>query len=232
MKIFQDLIKLASDLVDGTRPLVEWLFFVSGIGLFFVALYGLKQIKLLKIDMLSRSERSAKEKAIEACEKFLNEGVVGIIQYAKELVAKNLSYYDGPVGNFKTEEFVKGEALKIEAWPQKIQDRYLQMEHWVVPFNRIEAIAATFVTGVADEQVGFEVIGLDFVDFVKENYDIYTMAQRMLGPDKQNFSNSIKLYKTWSPRFTQKELEQEKKSVEDRLKRLDRPSIPNLKPKF
>src|ERR1035437_8874744 len=133
MKICQDLIKLARYLVDGTRPLVEWLFFVSGIGLFFVALYGLKQIKLLKIDMLSRSERSAKEKAIEACEKFLNEGVVGIIQYAKELVAKNLSYYDGPVGNFKTEEFVKGEALKIGAWPQKIQDRYLQMEHWVVP---------------------------------------------------------------------------------------------------
>jgi hypothetical protein len=86
MQLLHDLAVLINDVVILTRPFVEWLFFLSGVALCFIAFRGLRQIDLLKTDMLARSERSAKEKAIGACDKFLSESISEQGKYVKALV--------------------------------------------------------------------------------------------------------------------------------------------------
>jgi hypothetical protein len=214
-----------SEFILNARPYLECASFVGTIALSFIALYGLKQIQLLKIDMLNRSERSAKEKAIEAAENFWAEFTVSYFAFQQEIFKRGLKVYDGKVGDFKRTEFPD--------WPncpQEILKRWELATLWLVSSNRFEAIAATFVTGVADEQTGFEVIGLDFVEMVQNDYDMYTLTQKMAGGEKQYFPNTIKLFKAWSPRFTQKELELQKHSLEEKIKNLDRFTMPTLRP--
>jgi hypothetical protein len=55
--------------IADARPWIELAYFASGIVLAVVALFGLKQISLLKSDIRLRSERAAKEKAIEQAQR-------------------------------------------------------------------------------------------------------------------------------------------------------------------
>src|SRR5712664_3663022 len=81
------------------RPYLETLYFLSGIIVAIAALVALRQLRLMKLDMLARSERAAKEKAIEAA-----------FEYEKTLEAIALQlaglpqgvphFYKGPVGDF------------------------------------------------------------------------------------------------------------------------------------
>jgi hypothetical protein len=63
-----------------------------------------------------------------------------------------LRNYEGSIGEFKIAEF-KGKEL------EQAQKRWAG-QPWLQPFNKLEAIAAAFITGIADEDVGFEIIGL------------------------------------------------------------------------
>ena len=211
-----------NEFILNTKPFLEWGSLLSTIVLCFAAIYGLKQIRLLKIDILSRSERSAKEKAIEASERFLGDCLNTHSAFVRQLEVRNLGEYDGAICEFKFTE--------SKEWPKECQKRYQLQRHWLLTFNKMEAIAAVFITGVADEQTGFEVIGLDFVDIVRRYYDIYTLCQKNVGEGNQNFPNTIKLYKTWSPRFTEKELQRQKGFLEEKLRSLEKLKIPQLKP--
>lgn len=215
-----------SNFIVTTRPFLEWASFASAIVLVAIALYGLKQIKLLKIDLLSRSERSAKEKAIEASNMYFNEFIPTYNKFFKEMLAKGMKSYDGPIGDFKAEEFEAAgkEQAKIDGYKR------ITLFIWAESINRLESIAAYFVTGVADEETGFKVIGRTFVDTIRTNYDILTLLQNQAGKGKNYYSNIIELYRVWAPRFSERELELAKNSIDAQLKNLNKPTIPSLKP--
>jgi hypothetical protein len=49
------------------------LYFLSGVGLLIVAVYGLKQLHLLKEDIRTRNTRAAREKALESATIYARE---------------------------------------------------------------------------------------------------------------------------------------------------------------
>ena len=92
-------LQIICDIVVITKPFLEWLFFLSGTVLCFIAFRGLKQIDLLKADMLARSERSAKEKAIEAIGVFLNQFMPSYAKLMAAWIEKKQIHMKGQSGN-------------------------------------------------------------------------------------------------------------------------------------
>ena len=83
------------------RDGLELLYFMRTIVLAVAAVYGLKQIRLMKADMKHRSERASKEKAIIAASEYLNEFVPLDTQLWKECQKNKVAYeYPGSVGDF------------------------------------------------------------------------------------------------------------------------------------
>jgi hypothetical protein len=217
-----------SDFFLNTKPYLEWGSLLSTIVLCFVVIYGLKQIRLLKIDILSRSERSAKEKAIEAIGVFLNQFMPSYVKLMSSWIEKKMDTYEGQIGKFDPKEFETAEKKGI----QDNAFRKMLSSVWLDSFYQLEAIAASFISGVADEKTGFDVIGHHFVNSVQKNYDIYTVTQHSVAKGKIMFPNTIELFKVWNPRFTAKELELTKKAIDSQLQSLEIRSIPSLAPQI
>jgi hypothetical protein len=72
----------------------------------------------------------------------------------QERESKGFQAYDGPIGDFNFE------SLPVEYATRAIQ-KFKVLASWRLTFNELEGIAAAFVTGVADEQVGFVILGSD-----------------------------------------------------------------------
>lgn len=179
------------------RPYIEMLSFLSSIVLAGIAAYGIKQIRLMKSDMKSRSERAAKEKAIEASTEYLMSYVELDGQHILDCLKEKIpSAYKGPIGNFSHE------SIPAELKPVCLK-RYIQLS-WLPAINKLESIAATFTTGVADEQVGFQIIGRSFCGTVASHYDLIATSRR----EKANshFSDIVELYNIWAPRLSKSEL--------------------------
>ena len=91
------------DPVTQIRPWAELAYFFSGPLLAIIAIFGLQQVFLLKKDIKIRSERAAKEKAIEYAQRYLTVFVP--LQNKADTIFKErkLEAYKGPIGDFTIE---------------------------------------------------------------------------------------------------------------------------------
>jgi hypothetical protein len=139
-------------LIEMARPYAELLFFIAGIGLFVISVYGLRQIGLLKEDVRTRNVRAAREKAIEAVSNHTTKFIPEYNQLWRKWREAGLATYEGPVGtDFNFESLPKGAQAKgVERCKMTLGSD---------AFNTLETVAAYFTTGVADEEVGFRIIG-------------------------------------------------------------------------
>jgi hypothetical protein len=197
------------DAISDIRPYFELLFFVSGIIVAVIALYATRQISLMKADMKMRSERAAKEKAIEASSEYLTAYIPLDTKFYFACKRKGLSSYDGPIGDFSPESI-----------SPELKEAALKRMKFIVTFldanNKLESIAAAFTTGVADERTGFSIIGRTFCAGVADDYDIISLC-RIEHPFPY-WANIVKLYKTWSSRLSKEELAAARDALESRMK--------------
>jgi hypothetical protein len=139
------------------KNVIEIAYFASGIVVAIAAVYGSKQVRILKDDSRVRNERAAKEKAIEYSTRYLTQFVPLIDKFAQNVRKAGLSNYEGPIGDFTPGSISDGRRptmLKLWALGMKEND-----VTWYVAWNELESIAAAFITGVADESTGFDIIG-------------------------------------------------------------------------
>ena len=202
------------------RPAAELLYFAATICLAIVAIYALKQISLLKADMRARSERAAKEKAIDTSSAYLCAFVPLWNTYFLDLSRQQLHMYDGPIGDFHSASLPKSSV-------DMATKRYAAIS-WLAAMNSLEAIAAAFVTGVADEIVGFEIIDRTYCGTVRDMYDILSLSRS----ERANpyFNSIVRLYQTWSPRLSKYELSVAKDDLEKRILEIPEKHIPSLGP--
>jgi hypothetical protein len=177
------------------KPYLEALQLLSGILVGVAALFALKQISLMKLDMLTRSDRSAKEKAIEAADKYINSNE----HYAQTMVDLDeaiASAYKGPVGDFSLES--------IPPEFREMANRRADSGKFDHALDVMDGIAAMFVSGVADEKMGFTVIGGAYCADVARLYDLIALykTRYTYGP----LTNVIELYNVWSARLTEADL--------------------------
>jgi hypothetical protein len=92
--------------------------------------------------------------------------------------------------------------------------------------NELEAISAAFVTGVADECCGFEIIGGTFCATVQSVYDVLSVTG---GKVRRHYRSIVKLYDLWAPRLSEADLRSEKERIEKRLAEIvHRPGIKDI----
>jgi hypothetical protein len=89
--------------------------------------------------------------------------------------------------------------------------------------NELEAISASFVTGVADETAGFDIIGGTFCGTVRIYYDILALAGSDAGV-RRYYKSIVALYQLWAPRLSEAELRKMKEQIESELDNMPRPA--------
>jgi hypothetical protein len=195
-----------------TRSILELLYFLSTIGLTGIAAYGLKQISILKRDIHVRNERAAKEQALLVSARFIKSVEYSNV-YFGALKAAGMTLYAGPVGDFTFTTLTNDakEAAKKKFVPfQKL---------WLDDQNELEAVAASFISGVADEKLGYRILGLGFCLSVRQKYDMICIHRGDGRPERNYWKNTIALYKIWAERVKKEGLTLRLEEIESQLKK-------------
>lgn len=193
--------------MEQLRGWLEIAYFFAGVVVAFVAAVGLQQLKIMKRDMMIRIERAAKEKAIEYATRYLSIYTQLSDKYTHEYGKKELSAFEGEIGSFTKSALT---APQIETAMKRIS-----ILSWMPAMNELEAIAAAFMTGVADEQTGFKIIGKTFCSTVALKYDILCFCRK--GGPHDFYQNIVDLYLLWSPRLSKAELEEARQRMEEKI---------------
>ena len=128
-----------------------------------------------------------------------------------------LPQYVGPVGDFSykslPEKHISTALKRIEP-----------VARWVTMLNQLQAIASAFTTGVADEKTGFTIIGRSLCGSVASFYDVLCVCRQ--DEVHAHYDNMVELYETWAPRLTKAELDDARKSLEERIAAIEERAIP------
>lgn len=202
------------EIIATSRPYLEVLYFIVGILLIGGLGLAYRQLRLIKEDIGTRNRRAAAEKAIQACETYFNSYVPlsGIL--FRERLKSNMTTYSGPFGDFS----------KKSLPTQRVKDCLLKLSFQALPaMNQLEAIAACFTTGVADEATGFKVIGRTYCSTVENSYDVISSCRD--GDAHDYWSNIVELYALWRPRLKKSELDLAKRDIEKAMMALSDKTI-------
>ncbi len=190
--------------IDGIRPTLEVLYFFSAMILAIAAIIGLQQLSLLKRDMNFRAKRAAKESALDAAIAFSANFIPQSNAFYRDCKEIGLQgFYDGPIGDFSFTSIPK-EQLPITISRAKIAS-----------LNILGTICSRFITGVADEQTGFDLIGKDYCECVENYYDLIAI---MRISDDTKGDDLTDLYTIWNNRLKKQRLENESKIMSEEYK--------------
>ena len=202
------------------RPWAEFAYFVGTIVLAVVAIFGLQQVSLLKRDIRLRSDRAAKEKAIEYSHRYLTIFISLYEKCSDDLTKNEIVGYDGPIG-----DFTPG-SLGVHGRRDALKKALAVLHSWLPAFNELQSIASAFIVGVADERVGFGIIGRSFCHTVRRNYDL---VAAVLGEKTCPYWQSIvDLYQLWAGRMTKAELSELSKDLVSRIRSIPDVEIPPI----
>jgi len=82
--------------------------------------------------------------------------------------------------------------------------------------NELLVISAAFTTGVADEEVGFAILGRSFCATIAFEYDLLAFIRRDEAVHG-HYETIVQLYQLWAPRLSKAELEKEKQAIETKI---------------
>lgn len=190
-----------SNFIESVRPLLEILYFASGILLALGLGFAYGQLRVLKQDLRTRNVRSAREKALEACDRYFEKYVGLANTYLKE--RESLEAYEGAIGDFS-----KGSIS--DEWMPHALNRF-RVFSWTSALNQLESIAAYFCTEVADEQSAYPIIGRSFVKTVELHYDLIALSRP--SPASPYYASTVRLYGTWKARLQHDELDHKRDLV-------------------
>jgi hypothetical protein len=101
--------------------------------------------------------------------------------------------------------------------PEHAEIRFKEVS-WVDALNELDAIAAAFVHGVADETIGFEIFGGSFCVNVEFSYDLICCSNPRY-PDR-SFISIIRLYQLWSQRLSKEQMENARAALDKQISRI------------
>ena len=183
--------------------------FVSGIVLPGIAIYGTHQIIILKKEINAKNLRATAKKAIEVCEKYSASQKQNnlTLAYMKDGIE---IFYKGKIGDFTRQSLTIEDQL-----PQN--KRYIKYDLlWMPLLNEYDVIAAYFIFAVADEKLGFRLIGKSFCRNIESYYDI--ISQLRTDSKSDHFCSIVKLYDLWKLRISKDQMEEEIQSIKIKLK--------------
>lgn len=203
------------ELINNIRPYLETLYFSAGIVLAGGLVLTYRQLLLNNQDMQVRNKRAAMEKAIEACERYVNNCMPLGEKITEKLRGSNLpTNYSGLIGDFSFESMTKNDL-------DNAVKRYSSSpEKWFKMLNQLELIASMFISRVADEKTAFTIIGSSYCKRVSSYYDIISADRDEKIKANPPYNNIVILYLLWHPRLKKIELEAQKQQTEKEMSQI------------
>lgn len=190
---------------------LELFYFLSGIGLLFIGIFGLKQLQLVKTQIaIAKKEikvNSQRESALlsaKQCEVFARSFLPKIAEIQDKMDNVGLDEFKGEIKDFKYDEnFFINNSDFFHTWEEKDEDKTITREIANL-LNEFEAFSVYFTKQIADESIAFQSIGDTFCSTVEGYcYPFITL----LGENNQSYANIIELYFLWKDRRRAEELE-------------------------
>lgn len=205
------------------RDTLELSYFASAIALVAIAAKGLKQInigleqlKLTKAIAEKSAQRDAYRLAHEQCQSF---GTVIAVQVANVIYgahASGITVYVEPV--FAIED---GHIVKHNFDSGVIAAAVACLDP-TVAMNMLEGFAMFFVTGLADEEIGYRETALAFCGLAKSLMPAFWYYREQ---KRAMYKSVVELYEMWGNRLAVEKLEEKRQEVERDLIRVKPRSI-------
>ena len=193
------------------RPYLEVISFVAttilAVGLFL----SRQQLSAFRKDIIIRNDRQAKEKAVEAARYYMIDYVNASAVLFNSVNKDENPVFVGKVGNFSFASLSKSE---VEAGLRRASNSLI-----LSVLNNLEIVSAYFVSGVADEKTGFQIIGKSFCSTVAHNYAAITILRDEKSSQNYWF-NIIELFKVWNSRIKRMDLARESEELQNSLREI------------
>lgn len=197
-------------LSESVKSFLENLYFLSGIFITGSLLIGLRQIYLQRKLSSTAAQREAFRIAAERCDYFGREIIGFSIELKKAFKEHDVKLFDKCKVEIKDSKI----SMTSEGLTQEDADKCnLCSEKMSKLINSIEGFAVFFVTGVADDNVGFLTCGRGYVKLFEELFPIYALADAL----DNHCKASQALYGRWKSRIEQLELVSQHKEISKKI---------------
>lgn len=182
---------------DLIMNVLEALYYLSGLALAIIAGIGLKQLALLKQDMDIRNQRASKEGSIRFIDHYYKTFIPKWDGWVSKLEANNIPLYEGTYEHQPTPD------------PAECKKR-LQELGWHEALNELETVAAGVNSGLADDDLAYEVIGRSFCNGVASFWDILEYIRSV---DSKRYTATVKTFNRWASRMNRESLLQQQSQI-------------------
>lgn len=204
--------------MDNIKGILELFYFLSGPVIVFIALYGLKQLKISKDTNKLNAKRESFRLAGDQYAKFLEKIIPLVNELDKIVLEQNCKLMNSKI-EIKDNSII----LDLDTSDLDIEKFRPLLEKALHIANLMEGIAIFFTTGVAAEEVAYRSIGKTYCHCVKDLMPII-----LIGASSKHYENIIKLFFIWYNRIESEKLLIEKEKIGDRIKSLKNKKITPL----
>jgi hypothetical protein len=215
------------ELLTLLRPILESLFFLATIALAVFAFKGLEQLKLTLVQLeITReianknTQREAFKLAAEQC-RYYGDYIVPLQSKAREECNQfKITCFADPRFKIVGGEIVEHNFDKALVTKEMGGDR-----PGLVSFlNSLEGFALFFVSGIAEEKVGYQETATSFCTGVRKYMPLIWLF-RSVGV---RYESTVKLYEIWSNRQESEALTKSKDSIDAKLKSIKTENVKTL----
>jgi hypothetical protein len=217
--------------VSGTYNIIrmglELLYFISGVGLIVTVWIGLRQLKLLKKDIDTKNKRASVEKSIEYLNWFATDFIPQSNNFQDKANKEQIQFYKGPYNT----EFVFDENCKKDSGYITNLITFSYKNDGVNMLNQLEYFSAALLSGLADEELAFNPLGLFYCDFIERLYPVICYNRQNLSEDEDRssmYSYNIRLYKIWNNRINKEKLERKRSKLDESISNIQDERISSI----
>jgi hypothetical protein len=206
---------MTSDWLLKLRPILELLYFASGIVLTIVAIYGLRQIALTKSIANKNARRESIKFAADRCQYYSEVCVPLTSALLTAYKKQNLTFFNDQKFRVEGGRVVDHNfnGAKIKACADGIP---VIAQELSACLNSLETFAVPFVAGVADDELGFQVTGFSFCDTLEGLMIILFILLK--GRNSHSFESCLKLYEVWHTRLEAEKMKPLIESMNEKIK--------------
>jgi hypothetical protein len=210
---------LLSNAYNYIRSGLELLYFLSGVILIVTVWIGLKQLKIVSEDFKIKNKRASVEKSIEYLNWFATDFIPQTNLFFRKVASEDLQYYKGPFSDqFLFDVNCKRESKYITAYIT-----FCNENEAMDLLNQLEYFSAALISGLADEELAFNPLGLIYCELVERMYPFYCNVRRNRNEDDDRssmFSYTIKLYNIWRKRIDRTKMERKRSILDESISKM------------
>lgn len=199
------------------KQIIEIISLLSGPIIAYLAYKALEQIKEARKTRVINAKREAFTITAEKCEFYMSTIIPLINKVDEELKKQNIKVLKNSSVS-ATEEGLKI-STKFDSENEK-DIVFLELPTLDL-FNKIESFCLFFVSGVAEEKLGYLTIGNTFIFTIKR----YLPLIGLLSSDG-HYQNTMQLFNIWNIRQEKEKLETNKKTIDKKLEQTKEINIP------